>query len=738
MTISYLLSILLISFLPDIVIALRTAPDADYVRARKRQRTNNHSTSASLSRTTIIDHHLPQPSSYTTMRLTDSDQDSNLSASPDFPAHAGPSTAGLDHANGHTNGNGFTSSSSTNGFTAPVTNGVGSMAGNGVLKHGKSIARVNVAGTKLYDDSFVDREEFVRLVIQSLRDVGYIESAATLEAESGYTMEAPEVSDFRRYVLEGSWAKAEASLLRLGVSEEEGLWDAKFLISQQKYLELLEAGRTTSALHVLRNELAPLNVDSDQLHTLSSFIMCSEPDDLRQRAGWDGASGASRRQLLANLQRYIPSSIMIPQRRFAALLQQARSYQQQRCVYHNSPSNSMVFSLYADHQCDKSAFPRITTTILEVHTDEVWNLEWSHDGFYLASTSKDKTAIIWRLAYDAESVPEWTPHHILKDHPFPVGCLAWSKDDSILLTSAENFIKLWNTKTGLCLRTLDNHTETVTALAWLPDGSGFISGGLDRQIFQWDADGSLRDKWGATAIRVTDLAVTPDFTRLVTVGMHHLPSMSSVGEASGPTRDTQAHPGDAAAGSGNGAGMTGSRSSENRMIIYDLATKQIVSSIRLEGELTSVKVSQNSQYALINNAYDEIHLWDLNAGRLARKYTGQRQGRHVIRSCFGGADGNFVVSGSEDGNVYVWHRDSGALLEVLSGHGEGSVNSVAWNPRNERMFASCSDDRTIRIWETPPPEMLVEETHFHPLSFVENGNGKGKTRQRWDSDGVDI
>jgi len=227
------------------------------------------------------------------MRLADSDQDSQVSASPDFSAHAGPSTLGLDRSgpsNGHINGTGFVPPA--NGFTSSITNGsMGGHTGNGVVKHGKTVARVNLPGTTLYDDSYVDREEFVRLVIQSLRDVGYVESAATLETESGYSMEAPEVSDFRQYILDGSWGKAEAALMRLAVSDDEGLWDAKFLISQQKYLELLEAKKTTAALHVLRNELAPLNVDSDQLHTLSSFIMCSEPDDLRQRAGWDGLLG---------------------------------------------------------------------------------------------------------------------------------------------------------------------------------------------------------------------------------------------------------------------------------------------------------------------------------------------------------------------------------------------------------------------------------------------------------------
>lgn len=43
------------------------------------------------------------------------------------------------------------------------------------------------------------------------------------------------------------------------------------MIGQQKYLELLEAGQTTTALQVLRHELAPLDVDEEQLHFLSRY-----------------------------------------------------------------------------------------------------------------------------------------------------------------------------------------------------------------------------------------------------------------------------------------------------------------------------------------------------------------------------------------------------------------------------------------------------------------------------------
>ena len=57
------------------------------------------------------------------------------------------------------------------------------------------------------------------------------------------------------------------------------------------------------------------------------------------------------------------------------------------------------------------------------------------------------------------------------------------------------------------------------------------------------------------------------------------------------------------------------------------------------------------------------------------------------------------------------YRRNGNLLKVLPGH-SGVVNSVAWNPRNPYMFASASDDHTVRIWSLKVSFKLGSSVHL--------------------------
>lgn len=62
--------------------------------------------------------------------------------------------------------------------------------------------------------------------------------------------------------------------------------EMKFLLLEQKYLEYLEEGRVLEALHVLRNELTPLQYNTPRVHQLSSLMMCANSEELIRRSNW--------------------------------------------------------------------------------------------------------------------------------------------------------------------------------------------------------------------------------------------------------------------------------------------------------------------------------------------------------------------------------------------------------------------------------------------------------------------
>lgn len=96
--------------------------------------------------------------------------------------------------------------------------------------------------------------------------------------------------------------------------------------------------------------------------------------------------------------------------------------------------------------------------------------------------------------------------------------------------------------------------------------------------------------------------------------------------------------------------------SDKEIRILNLETK-VERVISEEQPITSLSVSGDGKFFIVNLSSQEIHLWDL-AGEWKKplKFSGHKQSKYVIRSCFGGIDSSFIASGSEDSQVSTYQR----------------------------------------------------------------------------------
>lgn len=541
----------------------------------------------------------------------------------------------------------------------------------------------------------LNRHELVRIIVQAMDSLGYPKSARSLEHEARVEAMASDMRTLRDCVLNGRWDSLESVLDSLTVFRTEAdARAARFVLYEQKFLELLEARRTADALDCLRNHLTRLSSDPKLFNRLPLLCLCATPEEVRQHAQWPGAGHASRTAVLKKLHRYIPATHLLQENRLENLLCQTIEHQKRLTMFPYTKQNSV--SLLEDMEHCEDRVPRNILHRLEGHTDEVWYVQFSHAGEYLASASKDTTVIIWRIrsildggcninnsTNNNSSSNNDNDSNIQQDAPIlrklvghteMICSLSWSPDDSRLLSCGhDRTIRLWNVNTGECIRVFEGHSKEITACAWMPDGVHFVSGAADAKIFEWDSNSAEITATYEAGGYVNDVAMARDGRILVAT------------------------------------------CSDRSVQVFNTATKKQQSIAREAVSITSLFLSPKADFLLActnSNDYPgvtepEVQVWDVSEMTIVQKFKGFKQARYVIRGCFGGHNQMFVLCGSEDHLVHIWERTSGNLIDKLKGH-KGTVNTVACSEADENLFASGSDDKSVILWgvrqQAPPAD----------------------------------
>jgi WD40 repeat protein len=252
---------------------------------------------------------------------------------------------------------------------------------------------------------------------------------------------------------------------------------------------------------------------------------------------------------------------------------------------------------------------------LQGHTDFIYGLAFSSDGQILASASTDSTVRLWNVNTGEcfqilQGHTDWA--YAVAFHPEILPSSLDQGAGGILASgSADCTVKLWNWRTGQCLKTLTGHTDKIQGIAFSPDGQVLASGSADQTIRVWNyATGHCLQLLNGHTNRVYSVAFSPDGSILA------------------------------------------SCSTDRTVKLWSWQTGECLKT--LSGHTNwvfSVAFSPDDQF-LASASHDQtIRLWSVATGECVHVWVGHT---HLVSSVAFTPDGSFIASGSQDQTVRIW------------------------------------------------------------------------------------
>ena len=273
--------------------------------------------------------------------------------------------------------------------------------------------------------------------------------------------------------------------------------------------------------------------------------------------------------------------------------------------------------------------------------------------------------------------------------------VCFSNDEKYLLVSlSTNIIKLYNILNGEKIKEYSNlHNSLITSCIFIPNSNTmFLSGSIDRKLLVIDINSDKIPFLDiGKFVRIKQILFSESLNLIIVIPY----SISDI-------------------------------------MVYDFQKNKMSFRVELKEEIvySNISKSDKGKYLLINisKSFPKILLYNLKNTKTEDKYYGHSQKTMIIKCAFAGNKDQYIISGSEDGCVYLWDRNiPGKNIYCFKGH-FGCVNSVELV--FDDVIFSGSDDKSLKIW-IPKYETYYEEIKKE-IIYSKNENNSFKEKKQND------
>jgi WD40 repeat protein len=306
------------------------------------------------------------------------------------------------------------------------------------------------------------------------------------------------------------------------------------------------------------------------------------------------------------------------------------------------------------------------------HTGSVLCVEFTHDAKTLVSSSRDSSIKIWDL--DSGKV-----QRTLNNHTADVYCVVFSNDGKLMASgSVDTKIILWDAKTFEPIRTLEGHTAAIREAEFSPDDKTLASVGEDCTFRLWDVEtGNLKVTRSDHKAKVKSVSYYPDGSTIATI-----------------SHDLTLRLWDAATG----------------------AQKLVLTGHKDVIEDCAVSPDGKQLFSGSGTNYGQLMFWDAETGETLHDLPlahGNQLGKEIDAVCYT-PDGKWAVSGAKDRAIKFWDPKTFELRYTISGN-PGRIESMSFSPDGKLLATGFGgEDYTIKVWELGN----LEELHGEPESLA--------------------